>query len=129
MTNAKPRMQPVMDAKISSRINDHSKLSTDSNPSVRARMNSAGTLNMMPDEAPFTAEAIVWLILFSTILVGKWEHTAFSHQLFLGVIALLLLASVFKLFLSIQKSVVQTRKLLVVVVVMFLLKTMEALLR
>ena len=37
--------------------------------SVSPRMNNAGTVNIMPADAPFTALAIVWLMLFSTMLV------------------------------------------------------------
>ena len=34
-------------------------------------MNSAGTENIIPDEAALTAEASVWLMLFSTMLVRR----------------------------------------------------------
>ena len=34
-------------------------------------MNSAGTVNIRPEEAPFTAEATVWLMLFSMMLVRR----------------------------------------------------------
>ena len=37
----------------------------------RFRMNNAGTVNIMPAEAPFTDEASVWLMLFSTMLVRR----------------------------------------------------------
>ena len=37
----------------------------------RFRMNSAGTVNIMPADAPLTEEASVWLMLFSTMLVRR----------------------------------------------------------
>ena len=37
--------------------------------SVSPRMNRAGTVNIMPAEAPLTELAMVWLMLFSTMLL------------------------------------------------------------
>ena len=68
MTNASPSTQPVTHARI---IKGILKSATDSKPSVRLRMNNAGTENMIPDDAPLTADAIVWLMLFSTMLLRR----------------------------------------------------------
>ena len=66
MTKARPKIPPVMQARIIS--------SAEKSPvpgKVLSRMKSAGTENIIPAEAPLTAEAIVWLMLFSTMLLRR----------------------------------------------------------
>ncbi len=61
MMNAMPSTPPAMQANTSSRALK----------SVSPRMNSAGTVNIIPAEAPFTALATVWLMLFSMMLLRR----------------------------------------------------------
>ena len=66
ITNESPTIAPVTQHRT---ISTGLKSVTPSYWSLR--MNSAGTENIIPDEAAFTAEARLWLMLFSTMLVRR----------------------------------------------------------
>ena len=59
MIKAMPKMPPAM----------HAKTIKTALKSVRPKINKAGTVNIIPADAPLTELAMVWLMLFSTILL------------------------------------------------------------